>query len=169
MGLGSPILFRSVARAVPSRFATLTVPRILYERMVAHCREEWPKEACGIMTGKGGVARRAYALRNVHAQPAIRYQIDPADQHVAMQGVLAGQEELVAIYHSHPTTVAYPSRTDVAMARYPEAAYVIVSMAGQEPEVKAFRITDGEVAELPWRVADLAGEWVDLRWLPERE
>lgn len=121
------------------------------------------------MTGTGGVVRRAYALRNAHPQPTSRYQIDPADQQVAMQGVLAGREELVAIYHSHPTTAAYPSQTDIALAHYPGSAYLIVSMAGPAPEVKAYQIVGTGAREIPIRVSDGPGEWIDLRQRPAGE
>lgn len=142
----------------------LAIPRSLYQQVLAHCQEEWPKEACGIMTGQDGVVHRAFALRNAHPNPVSRYQIDPADQQRAMSGVLAGQEELVAIYHSHPTTPAYPSQTDVAMANYPNAIYLIISLAGDAPEVGAFRIVQGQVSRVPIRRLDRsAGEWVDLR------
>lgn len=142
---------------------SLTIPRQLFERMLEHCRAEWPREACGIMTGRDGAVRRAFAMRNAHPQPASRYQIDPADQQVAMQNVLAGREELVAIYHSHPTTAAYPSQTDVAMAHYPDAFYIIVSLAREPGDVQAFRIADGQVHRATLRHEAARGEWVDLR------
>jgi len=142
----------------------LAIPGNLYDRVLAQCQEDWPREACGIMTGQGGVVRRVYALPNVHPNPVSRYQIDPADQHRAMSGVLAGHEELVAIYHSHPSTPAYPSQTDIAMANYPQAIYLIVSLAREVPEVAAFRIVQGHVTPVPVRrVGTLIGEWVDLR------
>lgn len=142
----------------------LQIPRQLWQAMVRHCREEWPREACGIMTGKGGVVCRAFAMRNAHEQPTTRYQIDMVDQQVAMHDVLAGREELVAIYHSHPTTPAYPSQTDVSMAYYPEAFYVIVSLAGNEPDVQTFRIERGRVHRATHRtLGNAAGEWIDLR------
>lgn len=115
------------------------------------------------MTGRDGVVRRAFALRNAHPHPASRYQIDPADQQVAMREVLAGREELLAIYHSHPTTAAYPSQTDVTMAHYPEAFYVIVSLAREPAEVQAFRIADGQVDPAAIVPGSGGGLWVDLR------
>ncbi len=143
---------------------TLIIPRHLFDRMLAQCRADWPKEACGIMTGKNGVVRRAFAMRNVHPHPSSRYQIDMADQHKAMQDVLLGREELVAIYHSHPTTAAYPSQTDVAMAHYQEAFYVIVSLAKEPADVQAFRIAGGQIERSNLKTQDQQqGEWIDLR------
>lgn len=142
----------------------LLIPSTLYQRVLDHCRSEWPREACGIMTGRAGLVRRVFALRNVHSQPTTRFQIDPADQQVAMVDVLAGRENLVAIYHSHPTTAAYPSQTDVEMAYYPESLYLIVSLARETPEAGAFRIVHGQVTRVPIRQTDSSGgEWIDLR------
>jgi [CysO sulfur-carrier protein]-S-L-cysteine hydrolase len=57
--------------------------------------------------------------------------------------------QLIAIYHSHPANEAYPSRTDVSLAYYPDAVYIIVSLAGEDPPpVRAFRIVDGNIREI---------------------
>jgi proteasome lid subunit RPN8/RPN11 len=55
--------------------------------------------------------------------------------------------DLGAIYHSHTRSKPYPSQTDINLAFYPEALYVIVGLAGEEPEVRAFAIRDGQVTE----------------------
>jgi proteasome lid subunit RPN8/RPN11 len=60
--------------------------------------------------------------------------------------------ELGAIYHSHTRTAPVPSQTDINLAFYPEALYVIVGVAHEEPDVRAFRIVDGEVSEAPLEV-----------------
>jgi proteasome lid subunit RPN8/RPN11 len=58
--------------------------------------------------------------------------------------------DLGAIYHSHPRTPAYPSATDIKLAFFPEAAYVILSLARRDrPDVRAFRIVSGQVSEEP--------------------
>lgn len=160
--MASPILSKGWRTGLVAK--RLEIPQDLFHHMLAHCRAEHPYEACGIMTGTGSVVRRGYALRNAHPHPATRYEIDPIDQYTAMHDVLAGREELVAIYHSHPTTPAYPSQTDVSMAFYPEAAYVIVSLAKDQPQVRAFQIVKGAVRPVECRVSDGGGgAWVDLR------
>jgi proteasome lid subunit RPN8/RPN11 len=57
--------------------------------------------------------------------------------------------EIVGIYHSHLNAPAYPSPTDVAMAAYPDAVYLIVSLSdGKPPVLGAFHIRDGEIEEV---------------------
>ena len=54
----------------------------------------------------------------------------------------------MAIYHSHTASEAYPSPTDVRLAFWPEAYYLLVSLAdAASPVVRAFRILDGAVKE----------------------
>jgi [CysO sulfur-carrier protein]-S-L-cysteine hydrolase len=54
----------------------------------------------------------------------------------------------LAIYHSHTASEAYPSPTDVRLAFWPEAAYVLISLSDPaRPVVRAFRIEDGAVTE----------------------
>ena len=57
-------------------------------------------------------------------------------------------EELAAIYHSHTKSAAYPSQTDVNLAGWPDAVYVIVSLEEPEsPDVRGFWIRDGEISD----------------------
>lgn len=83
---------------------------------------------------------RVIGCANVAATPAVRYRIDPREQLAAFRSMDVAGEELVAIYHSHPASVAYPSPTDRAEAYYPDATYVLVSLRGSEPDVRAYRI-----------------------------
>jgi proteasome lid subunit RPN8/RPN11 len=134
--------------------------------MVEHCKEEKPLEACGILSGAGNRVSRGYPMSNVQRSP-VRYLMDPEEQYRVMGEIWAAKEELVAIYHSHPTARAYPSNTDISLAYYPEAFYVIVSLRNTRPEVRAFRIVDGQVSEASITVLDDAtGDWRDLRVHP---
>lgn len=111
--------------------------------IIAHCRREAPNEACGLVSGSPGRASRVWTTRNRLASPTA-YLIDPEDQLAVMRQVWAAGEELVAIFHSHPATPAYPSSRDVAEAYYPEVFYVIVSLR-EEPEARAYRIAGGRI------------------------
>jgi [CysO sulfur-carrier protein]-S-L-cysteine hydrolase len=119
----------------------------MIDEMVDHAREEAPNECCGMIGGVDGSAARLYRSINAEASP-LRYSIDAADQFRIMREMEDRGEELVAIYHSHTGSAAYPSQTDVNLAAYPDAVYVIVSLQdSSNPEVKGFSIRDGQISE----------------------
>ena len=100
------------------------------------------------MVGGGdGEARTVYRAENAEASP-LRYSIDAKEQFRLMRAIEEAGEELAAIYHSHTKSAAYPSQTDVNLAGWPEAVYLIVSLADPEaPDLKGFWIKDGKIAE----------------------
>ena len=85
-------------------------------------------------------------MTNVDRSP-ISYAMDPLEQLRLQKAMRAEGAELVAIYHSHTRSPAYPSPTDVQQATYPDTWYVLVSLAQEPPSVRAFRIRDGRVDE----------------------
>ena len=115
--------------------------------IIAHARAQAPLEACGILAGASGRVRGTYRLRNTSASPRTNYLADPEQQLKAFQDAEARGLELLAIYHSHPESPAYPSETDVALAYYPEARHVVISLAGPRPEVRCFAIKSGKIQE----------------------
>ena len=79
----------------------------------------------------------------------MRYLADPQAQVDAMLEIEERGDEIVGIYHSHLDAPAYPSPTDVAMAAYPDAVHLIVSLTqGDSPVLGAFRIRDEEIEEV---------------------
>jgi proteasome lid subunit RPN8/RPN11 len=129
----------------------LELPTALVEAMVEHARQEFPNECCGLLAGRGARVERVYAGQNADHSP-YTYRLDPQEQLRLFRVIDAEGLELLGIYHSHTQSPAYPSRTDVAKAYYPDAVYVIVSLRdAQAPlgaaEVRGFRIRDGQVAE----------------------
>jgi len=117
------------------------------DRLVAQARGEAPNECCGVLAGNGEVVEEVFPGRNMRMSPTV-YEMDPQDQLRAFRAMDARGWDLVGIYHSHPRTEAYPSRTDVERALYPDARYVIVSLRDSaHPQIRAFRIVDGEIAE----------------------
>lgn len=128
------------AKAVTARVDTLTVSSGVMEAMVQHCRREYPREACGIVSGGDGRALGLYPLTNVASDPTHRYLIDTQEQRAALEAMRRAGQGPVAVFHSHPRTLAYPSATDVDMAYHPDLVYVIVSLAMEPPDVRAFRI-----------------------------
>ena len=125
----------------------MKVPKPVYEQLLAHAREDAPNECCGLVGGRDGVATTVYRARNAEASP-LRYNLDPQDQFRIMTEMEERGEELSAIYHSHTASPAYPSQTDINLAAYPDALYLIVSLAEGERELRGFEIKDGEVTEV---------------------
>ena len=127
----------------------ITLPANLRAAMVAHALVEKPLEACGLIGGRGERAARFHPTRNALASPT-RYDIEPSDLLRATMAIEAEGLELWGIFHSHPATQAYPSATDIRLAYYPQAYYLICSLAvPTAPVLRAFRIVDGAVTEVP--------------------
>jgi proteasome lid subunit RPN8/RPN11 len=130
------------------------LPRELAEELVAHARSEAPNECCGMLAGRDGVAVRVHRARNTEASPFM-YVMDPLEQMRIMDDIDDAGHDLLAIYHSHTRSAAYPSRTDVELAFYPETPYMIVSLQDRDaPVIRAFRITrtapeGAQIAEEP--------------------
>jgi proteasome lid subunit RPN8/RPN11 len=125
----------------------MRIPTEVYEQLLEHAREDAPNECCGLIGGEDGVAQTVYRARNAEASP-LRYNLDPQDQFRIMTAMEENGEELSAIYHSHTASPAYPSQTDINLAAYPDAIYLIVSLAAGEKDLRGFRIEDGEVTEV---------------------
>ena len=116
------------------------------DELIAHASEANPNECCGLIGGtEDGVAQSVYRLRNVASNPLVTYEAAPEDLFNAQRTMRERGEHLLAIYHSHPrATDPYPSETDVRLAYYPTAVYLIVGLGNQEPCLKAFRISEKE-------------------------
>ena len=114
------------------------------DQIFACAREASPAECCGLIGGgSDGVARSIYSLRNVAADRMVSYEAAPEELFAAQRQMRECGEELLAIYHSHPqSTDPKPSETDVRLAYYPQAVYLIVGLAGPEPVMRAFRISE---------------------------
>jgi proteasome lid subunit RPN8/RPN11 len=99
-----------------------------------------------MIASRDGGAVTVYRATNAAASP-LRYEIDGAEQYRIQMEIEDSGLELGGIYHSHTRTEPYPSQTDINLAFYPEAVYVIVGLAGDRPEVRGFQIRDGQVQE----------------------
>jgi [CysO sulfur-carrier protein]-S-L-cysteine hydrolase len=128
----------------------LKIPKELIDEIVAHARDAHPNESCGILAGKNSVPTHIYKMKNADPNPRIRYLMETQEQFWAFKNMRHNGLEVIAIYHSHPHTEAYPSPTDVKLAYYPEAYYILTSLQEpQNPVVRSFRILDGKITEEP--------------------
>ena len=117
--------------------------------LIAHAREESPRECCGILLGRDNEIVQARRARNVASSPATRFVIDPKDHIDARRDGRALGLEILGFYHSHPHGAAVPSATDVAEAAYPGSVYAIIGLAADAPEVRVFEFADGNFHERP--------------------
>lgn len=119
---------------------TIHLARSVYDEIVAHAREGKPEEVCGILRGREGRATELYRARNLAEDRIDNYDVDPQTLLKQFEFEEAG-DEMVAIYHSHPVSVAYPSATDAWNAHYPETYYLICSLEfDDKPELRSFRM-----------------------------
>ena len=129
----------------------------LVQRMLAHARSELPNEACGLLAGSlsEGRATAFHATRNAEASP-LRYNVHPDDLVRVIFGIEDDGEDLVAIFHSHTRSPAVPSATDRRTAQYPDAIYVLATLADPEAtpsdSLRAWRIRGGVSTEVPLRI-----------------
>lgn len=140
----------------------------LLEDLIAHARNEYDAECCGMIAydQSGAAARpravRVHRARNVFAtdggstdrrSASKRFEIDGREVLRVMGDFEDAGWELGAIYHSHTHTAPYPSQTDINFAaHWPGVEWVIVGLAEDEPEVRCYLIEDGEVREVPLEV-----------------
>jgi proteasome lid subunit RPN8/RPN11 len=131
----------------------LTIDKTTYDAIVAHARRDHPDEACGMVAGIGGRPTRVVAMTNTARSPTF-YEMDSMEVLRTLRAMDDVDEELLAIYHSHTATEAYPSRTDISIAGFPEAHYILVSTRDglDQEEFRSYRIVDGEVTEEEVRI-----------------
>ncbi len=133
---------------------TLRITQPQYEAIVGHCYDGLPNEACGLLLGPmvdgqpTGVVSEARPCVNADAS-ARTYTVAPKDLLRAMRDAEAAGIEIIGVWHSHTHTTAYPSPTDVRQAVDPSWIYVIVSLADGIPVLRAYRIVDERIGELP--------------------
>jgi proteasome lid subunit RPN8/RPN11 len=107
------------------------------------------QEVCGLIGSSNNIASSCYPIENTADQPETRFQLDAKQQINAISAMREKNETLFAIYHSHPTTPAFPSTTDIKLATYPEAVYLIISLNTKGVlEIRGFKIINESVEEI---------------------
>ena len=120
---------------------------VFYEEIVEQGLREFPNECCGLIAAEGDAPVKVFPMRNADASP-VTYRLDGKEQLRVFDQMDEQGWELWGIYHSHTHSEAYPSETDIKLAFYPDARYLLLSLADRAaPVLRSFRITDGEVTE----------------------
>ena len=130
----------------------LQIDKRFMDEMVSHALEDDSMECCGVLAGTQGHFLKLFRMTNVEQSP-YRYSWDPKELFRVWKEMEDSAWERRAVYHSHTHSPAYPSETDIRLAGWPEAFYIIISLMDKEsPEVQAFRIVEGAVTEEPIQV-----------------
>jgi proteasome lid subunit RPN8/RPN11 len=118
------------------------------DEIISHAKSCLPNESCGLIAGKrdgdAKVVDRVYKLRNTD-ESRTHFTIDQRDQLGAIKDMRARGLTSLGNFHSHPETPARPSEEDINLARDPDASYIIISLAGENPVIRSFHIENGEV------------------------
>src|SRR5213596_73405 len=127
----------------------MRIAQSLIDEMVAHARGDLPNECCGLVGGTDGEARVVVPVLNSAASP-LRFEMDAQGQDNALKAIEDDGFEMLAIYHSHTKSAAYPSQTDVNQGvNWPDAIWVIVSLEDPDAtDVKGYWLNDLKIADV---------------------
>lgn len=125
----------------------------LLEEIVEHARRDAPNECCGLLGVRDGRVTSVHAAENIHASP-FRFELGSQEQLALYTAIEDAGEDIGAIYHSHTRSEPVPSQTDVTMAGFwPGLEWLIVGLAGDEPDVRSYLIDGAKVDEVPVRTS----------------
>jgi [CysO sulfur-carrier protein]-S-L-cysteine hydrolase len=135
----------------------MVIPAALLDELIAHAREEYDAECCGMIAYDEAAAGAPLAVRVHRAENVFasrkRFEIDGKELLSTLNEFESEGWELGAIYHSHTHTDPYPSQTDINFAaNWPGLEWVIVGLAGDRPEIRCYLIEEGTVRELALEV-----------------
>ncbi|MBS7611595.1 M67 family metallopeptidase [Candidatus Bathyarchaeota archaeon] len=130
----------------------LKIAKAVFKQLVEACKEEFPREACGLIAGVKGnedsFAIKIYPLRNI-AKSSFTYETDAEEVYNAFINIEETGLSILGVYHSHPFSQAEPSELDRRNAFYPGMIHVIVSLIGDVADVKAYLWSGEEFTEYP--------------------
>ena len=135
----------------------ITLTNLQLDAIFAHANEAKPDECCGLIGGRDNKALSTYPLHNVAPNPHLAYEAASDDLFAAQRQMRERDEQLIAIYHSHPRSAEpFPSQTDVRLAYYPQAVYFIVGFDAGRPVMRAFHISERDELwqEVEYAIAD---------------
>lgn len=139
---------------MPNSMNEISIPRKIVQNLLHHAQQTPNEEVCGLVSSKNNIATQSYPIKNTATNPAEFFNLDAQQQIKAMAEMRNKQEQLFAIYHSHPTAPATPSKTDLEQAGYPEALYLIISLNVKGiMEIRGYHIHNENFVELALRLS----------------
>ncbi len=136
----------------------LEIPAYVFEQMLEQAKAQAPIEVCGILAGNGSKVEKLYKMTNVDNSSS-HFMMEPKEQFTVVKDIRSASLEMLAIYHSHPETLARPSAEDIRLALTPDVIYLIVSLQdAKAPAVKGLLIEDGTVTEVPVKIMERQNE-----------
>ena len=128
---------------------TIQIPRKI-SNFLLHAAQLSPElEICGLIGSKNGLAISCYPINNTAITPENRFLLDSKQQIAAMSKMREQEEDLFAIYHSHPHAPALPSATDIKLASYPDVLHLIISLNTKGIlEMRGFKIDKDTTREI---------------------
>ena len=135
----------------------IVISNELQEQMIEHAKKELPNECCGYITGAGDVCKTFYPMVNVDASP-VHFSFDPKEQFKVIKDARNRSEVPLVVYHSHPESPARLSNEDLRLLKDPDMVYAIISLESDPPEIKAYRVIDGEINDVLIHSKEVANE-----------
>ncbi len=127
---------------------TISISQEFLKEIISHCKGIYPNEACGLLAGKTNIVERVYKTTNTILS-SVNYEMDPKEQLKCEKEIRGAGLKVIGIYHSHPSSSAYPSQLDIVrvhwpgdpdMPLYPDACYMIIGPIDGDIKVRVFRI-----------------------------
>lgn len=133
----------------------IKIPLKIIHQLLEHAQSSVESEVCGVLGGVEGIAVSCYPVENAHPNPRTKFRLDASEQIAAFKTLREKDEQLFAIYHSHPTSEAYPSVTDLAQSHYPETLCLIISLKTKGVlEIRGFYLIDRKIEEVSLLLGD---------------
>ncbi len=127
----------------------IKLPLRIVQQLLQHAQSSMETEVCGLISHIEGKAKNSYCITNSSPHPQNKFNLNVAEQISTFKLFREQGEKLFAIYHSHPHSDAYPSTTDLALANYPEALYLIISLNTKGVlELRGFNLLNNQVEEV---------------------
>ena len=123
------------------------IPKDIFDELISHCKDASPNEACGILAEKK-IRPQRFTKWPTSKNLPVSYLMDSKEQFKVMKDLREKNLKMLAIFHSHPSSPAYPSAKDLNLAFYEDSIYIIVSLMEKEPVVKGYSMKEGKIEEV---------------------